>query len=84
MPIQTADVVLSEPIVPSLFTDAALGLTLNGGPNLIDSGVTITEVNPTTYEIGGLATARRAGRLRATVSAERASRPRRQWRPSEP
>jgi autotransporter-associated beta strand protein len=55
MPLQTADVVLSEPIVPSSFTDSALSLTLNGGPNLIDSGVTITQVNSTTYEIAGLA-----------------------------
>jgi autotransporter-associated beta strand protein len=31
-----------------------LTLTLNGGPNLVDSAVTIVEVSPTTYEIGGL------------------------------
>ena len=51
---QTVNVVLNEPIVPSSFTPAALTLTLNGGPNLINSGVTITETAPTIYEIAGL------------------------------
>ena len=55
MPVQTVDVVLSEPINPASFDYHALTLTLNGGPNLITSGVTVTEINATTYRIGGLA-----------------------------
>ena len=54
-PVDTVDVVLSEPIDPASFDDQALSLTLNGGPNLITSGVTVTEIDPTTYQIGGLA-----------------------------
>ena len=54
-PVQTVDVVLSEPIDPTTFNDNALSLTLNGGPNLITPDVTITEVDATTYAIGGLA-----------------------------
>ncbi len=34
-PVQTVDVVLSEPIDPASFDYQALSLTLNGGPNLI-------------------------------------------------
>jgi RHS repeat-associated protein len=55
-PVDTVDVVLSEPIVPGSFDDQALSLTLDGGPNLITSGVTVTEIDPTTYQIGGLGT----------------------------
>ena len=54
-PVDTVDVVLSEPIEPGSFDDTALTLTLNGGPNLITSGVTVAEIDPTTYQIGGLA-----------------------------
>ncbi|MGO9517760.1 MAG: hypothetical protein ACLPND_12005, partial [Candidatus Korobacteraceae bacterium] len=53
-PVDTVDVVLSEPIVPGSFNDQALSLTSGGGPNLITSGVTVTEIDPTTYQIGGL------------------------------
>ncbi len=54
-PVNTVDVVLSEPIEPASFDYNALTLTLNGGPNLITSGVTVTEITPTSYQIGGLA-----------------------------
>ena len=53
-PVGTVDVVLSEPIEPGSFDYQALSLTLDGGPNLITSGVTVTEIDPTTYQIGGL------------------------------
>jgi hypothetical protein len=53
-PVTSVDVVLSEPINPASFSDGALTLTLNGGSNLISSGVTVTQINPTTYRIGGL------------------------------
>ena len=39
----SVDVTFSEPIDPSTFTIQNLTLTLNGGPNLIDSSVTITQ-----------------------------------------
>ena len=69
-PVDTLDVVLSEPIVPSSFDYQALSLTLNGGPNLITSGVTVTEIDPTTYQIGGLDTLTTAdGDYDLTVSA---------------
>jgi RHS repeat-associated protein len=55
-PVETIDVVLSEPIVPGSFNYQALTLTLDGGPNLITSDVTVTEINATTYQIDGLAT----------------------------
>ncbi|HVC98811.1 MAG TPA: Ig-like domain-containing protein, partial [Pirellulales bacterium] len=53
--LDSLDVVLSEPIVPATFDDAALTLTLDGGTsNLITSAVTVTQLNDTTYSIGGL------------------------------
>jgi len=55
-PVQTIDVVLSEPMDPPLFDYHALSLTLDGGPNLITSDVTVTQIDPTTYRIGGLVT----------------------------
>ena len=54
-PVDSVDVVLSEPINPASFTYQSLSLTLDGGTaNLITSGVTVTKVTPTTYTIGGL------------------------------
>ena len=53
-PVDSIDVEFDEPIDPSTFDDNALSLTLNGGPNLIDSGVTVSQVSDTTYEISGL------------------------------
>src|SRR5208283_919819 len=71
-PVDTVDVVLSEPIVPSSFDYQAISLTLGGGPNLITSGVTVTEIDPTTYQIGGLGTLTTAdGDYDLTVSAAR-------------
>ena len=69
-PVDTVDVVLSEPIDPSSFDYNALSLTLGGGPNLITSGVTVTEIDPTTYQIGGLGSLTTAdGNYDLTVSA---------------
>ena len=69
-PVDTVDVVLSEPIVPGSFDYQALRLTLGGGPNLITSGVTVTEIDPTTYRIGGFDTLTTAeGNYDLTVSA---------------
>ena len=53
-PVDSIDVTFSEPIDPSTFTTPNLILTLNGGPNLINSSVTIMQDSPTTYTIGGL------------------------------
>jgi RHS repeat-associated protein len=69
-PVDTVDVVLSEAIEPASFDYNALSLTLNGGSNLITSGVTVTEINATTYQIGGLAGLTAAnGEYVLTVSA---------------
>ena len=54
-PVQTVNVILSEPINPTTFDDSALSLTLDGGSNLITPNVTITQIDATTYAIGGLA-----------------------------
>ncbi len=53
-PVDAVDVVLSEPINPATFNYQALSLTLDGGSNLITSGVTVTEVTPTTFSVGEL------------------------------
>ncbi len=69
-PVDTVNVVLSEPIDPASFDYTALSLTLNGGPNLITSGITVTEIDSTTYQIGGLASLTAAdGAYDLTVSA---------------
>jgi RHS repeat-associated protein len=69
-PVDTVDVVLSEPIEPGSFDYQALSLTLDGGPNLITSAVTVTEVDSTTYQIGGLGSLTAAdGNYNLTVSA---------------
>ena len=51
--VTSLDVTFSEPINLSTFTTADLSLTRNGGPNLIDSRVTISPVSGSTYEIAG-------------------------------
>jgi hypothetical protein len=53
-PVDSVDVVLSEPINSASFNYQALSLTRDGGSNLITSGVTVTEITPTTFSIGGL------------------------------
>ena len=54
-PVSSIDVTFSEPINPGNFTDSALTLTDNGGPNLITGAVTIASVSGSTYQINGLA-----------------------------
>ncbi len=54
-PISSIDVTLSEQVSASTFNPSQVSLTLNGGPNLINSGVTFTQVAGATYQIGGLA-----------------------------
>ncbi|MFI5455559.1 MAG: LamG-like jellyroll fold domain-containing protein, partial [Isosphaerales bacterium] len=52
--VSTLDVTFSEPVNLSTFTDSALSLTDNNGPDLITSAVTITLVSGSTYQINGL------------------------------
>ena len=47
-------VTFSEPVNLATFTDTALSLTDNGGPNLITGAVTVSLVSGSTYQIGGL------------------------------
>jgi len=54
-PVASVDVVLSEPIDLTTFTHQDITLTLNGGPNLITSGVTVSVLSNATYRINGLA-----------------------------
>jgi len=49
--VLSQNVTFSEPINPSTFTYNDLTLTLNGGPNLITSNVTVTQLSPTNFEI---------------------------------
>ena len=53
--VSTIDVTFSEPINTSSLSPGALTLTDDGGPNLINSGVSLTLVSGDTYAIGGLA-----------------------------
>lgn len=54
-PIDTVDIEFSAEIDPDSFSVEDLVLTSNGGPNLISEGVTITQLTPTRFQIGGLA-----------------------------
>ena len=48
------DVTFNAPVNLASFTDSALTLTDNGGPNLITSAVTVSLVSGSTYQINGL------------------------------
>ncbi|HWE97612.1 MAG TPA: CARDB domain-containing protein [Tepidisphaeraceae bacterium] len=50
--VATLDVTFSEPIDPATFTWQAINYSKQGGPNLIDSSVTIKQLSPTKFEIG--------------------------------
>ena len=50
--VQTLNVTFSHAINPATFTYSDLALTRNGGANLINSGVTITALNATNYQLG--------------------------------
>ena len=50
----TIDVTFSEPINTSSLTSGVLTLTDDGGPNLINGGVSLSLVSGDTYAIGGL------------------------------
>jgi subtilisin family serine protease len=52
--VDSLDVVFSEAVDLATFTAADLMLTRDAGPNLIDSGVTISRVSDTRYRIWGL------------------------------
>ena len=54
VPVSAATVMFSKAINPATFAYGALSLTLNGGPNLINSGVTVTPQSGTTFTISGL------------------------------
>jgi hypothetical protein len=56
-PVPDVDVTFSQPMQLATFTDAALVLTDDGGPDLITGAVTIGLVagSTSTYQIGGLA-----------------------------
>jgi hypothetical protein len=50
-PLQNVEVVFSEPIEPSTFTYEDMTLKNQGGPNLMDSLVGITQVNDSTFDV---------------------------------
>ncbi len=52
--VNTIDVVFTEVIQSDTFDISDLTLTRNGGPNLITSGVTLTQIDTATYRIGNL------------------------------
>ena len=69
-PVGSVDVTFSKAINLATFTTADLSLTDNGGANLIKSGVTISFVSGTTYQIGNLAGLTTSeGKYLLTVSA---------------
>ncbi|MFI5454966.1 MAG: dockerin type I domain-containing protein [Isosphaerales bacterium] len=53
-PVSSVDVTFNEPVNLGTFTDSALTLSDNGGPNLITGAVTVTSVSGSTYQINGL------------------------------
>ncbi|MBE9257518.1 putative Ig domain-containing protein [Dolichospermum sp. LEGE 00246] len=53
-PVNTVTVTFTEAINPSTFDFNDLFLNRDGGGNLIDNTVTITQINPTTYQINNL------------------------------
>ncbi|MFI5455748.1 MAG: choice-of-anchor Q domain-containing protein [Isosphaerales bacterium] len=53
-PVSSLEVTFDQPINLGTFTDSALALTDNGGPNLITGAVTVTSVSGSTYQINGL------------------------------
>jgi Ca2+-binding RTX toxin-like protein len=55
-PVSSLDVVFSKPIDLTTFTNEDITLTLNGGANLITTGVTVSALNGSTYRISGLNT----------------------------
>ena len=52
-PVDTVDVTFSEAVTPASVTTAALGLTRDGAAVAL-SGVTVTQVNATTFRVNGL------------------------------
>ena len=53
-PVATAAVTFSKAINPATFGYQALSLTLDGGPNLVNSSVSVTQQSPTDFVINGL------------------------------
>ena len=53
-PVSSVNVTFDEQIDPTTLNLSGLSLNLDGGPNLINSGVTLTAVSGTTYQINGL------------------------------
>jgi hypothetical protein len=53
-PVDNVTVNFSKPINPSTFSYRGLSLTLNGGPNLITSAVTVTQQSANAFAIDGL------------------------------
>ena len=53
-PVASIDLTLSESVDPATFNPSDVVLTLNNGKDLINSGVTLTQVSGATYQIGGL------------------------------
>jgi hypothetical protein len=54
-PLVSLDLSFSEPIDPASFDRSDVMLTRDGSGNLIDAGVTVQALSPTSYRIGGLA-----------------------------
>ncbi|MDB5330318.1 MAG: hypothetical protein JWP03_1469, partial [Phycisphaerales bacterium] len=50
--VPTLDVTFSEPIDPATFTWQSINYSKQGGPNLIDSSITIKQLSPTKFEVG--------------------------------
>ena len=56
-PVESVDVVLSEPVAPASFTVADLGLTRDGAAVPLGANVAVTPLGGATYRIGGLGSA---------------------------
>ncbi|HXG47645.1 MAG TPA: hypothetical protein VNO52_08475, partial [Methylomirabilota bacterium] len=54
-PVTNLDISFTQPIDPATFTPDDLRLTRDGGANLLDSTVSLTALDATTFRLGGLA-----------------------------
>jgi hypothetical protein len=50
-PVKSVTVVFNKPINPATFTFEDMTLRVQGGPDLMDASVIVTEINPTTFKV---------------------------------
>jgi hypothetical protein len=72
-PIETVTVVFSEPVIPETFTVEDMTLTLQGGPDLMDSTIVIVQTDDSTFTVDISAKTLLSGFYKLVVSADEVS-----------